>query len=47
MGTARMDKAKEALSLFLRSLPQDVFFNVYSFGGNYKAMFENSSPYSN
>jgi hypothetical protein len=46
MRTVRMDKAKEALSFFLRSLPQDVFFNVFSFGDNYKAMFGNSLPYS-
>lgn len=46
MGTARMDKAKEALSFFLRSLPQDIYFNIYSFGDGYRTVFPNSSAYS-
>ena len=47
MGKVRMDKAKEALSFFLRSLPQDVYYNVYSFGDAYKKVFEDSFPYNN
>lgn len=35
MGGGRMEKAKEALTLFIQSLPQDTYFNVFSFGSNY------------
>lgn len=46
MEGVRINKAKEALAYFLRSLPQDSFFNVWSFGGDYKPLFEESKPYS-
>jgi len=42
-----MNKAKEALSFFLRSLPQDIYFNIYSFGDGHRKVFEASSQYSN
>ena len=32
MEGARINKAKEALILFIKSLPQDTYFNVVSFG---------------
>ena len=35
MGGVRIEKAKEALSLFIKSLPEGCYFNVYSFGSNF------------
>ncbi|RIB09289.1 hypothetical protein C2G38_2108988, partial [Gigaspora rosea] len=41
-----MKKASEALQLLLRSLPEDCFFNVISFGSQFDSLFEKSQPYS-
>ena len=41
-----MEKAKEALILFIKSLPEDTFFNVISFGSNNTKLFPNSKKYS-
>lgn len=46
MGGTRIKKAVEALTLFIKSLPQDTYFNVVSFGSNYQNMFEKSVRYS-
>ena len=35
-----MDLAISALQVFVKSLPIDVLFNIYSFGSTYKKMFE-------
>ena len=47
MGGARIEKAKEALILFVKSLPQDTYFNVVSFGSNSQKMFAHSVKYVN
>ena len=46
MGGSRIEKAKEALILFIKSLPQDSFFNVVSFGSSSETMFPKSVQYS-
>lgn len=46
MSGARIDKAKEALVMFLKSLPEDSYFNVISFGDSSKRMFDRSEKYS-
>lgn len=46
MSGSRIDKAKEALNLFIKSLPEDTFFNIYSFGSSYEPLFAKSVRYS-
>ena len=40
MSGGRIQKAKEALTLFLKSLPIDSYFNVISFGSSFEVMFK-------
>ena len=43
----RMELAKEALSLFVHSLPDGCKFNVYSFGSIFERMFgDGAEPYN-
>ena len=44
LGT-RVERAKKALLLFLKSLPQDSYFQIYSFGSSYSTLFTNSKRY--
>ncbi|CAD8214664.1 unnamed protein product [Paramecium octaurelia] len=46
MSGSRIRKAKEALILFLKSLPQDSEFNVISFGSQFKTLWKDSKTYS-
>ncbi|CAK70304.1 unnamed protein product (macronuclear) [Paramecium tetraurelia] len=46
MSGSRISKAKEALILFLKSLPQDSEFNIISFGSNFYSLWNESKMYS-
>jgi len=45
MNWKRIEMAKQALILFLKSLPFDSYFNIYSFGDKFIKMFETSQKY--
>lgn len=38
--------AKEAIRLFVRSLPEGSKFNIYSFGSNFTSLFPESVDYT-
>jgi uncharacterized protein with von Willebrand factor type A (vWA) domain len=42
MSGSRMNQAKDALLLFLKSLPANSFFNVVSFGSRYECLLNES-----
>ena len=46
MGVEPMKKAAQALELLLRSLPEDCYFNVVSFGSKHDSLFPKSHLYS-
>ena len=41
-----MKKAARALELLLRSIPEDCYFNVVSFGSHHDSLFPKSQLYS-
>ena len=46
MSGSGIQKATEALKIFLNSMPVGSYFNVLSFGSNFKYMFDTSKEYS-
>lgn len=47
MGGQRIEKAKQALILFIKSLPEDSYFNVVSFGSGSSSIFGEGVRYTN
>jgi len=43
MDGSSMELAKEALQLFLHSMPMDCYFNIWSFGSHFSSLFQNGS----
>jgi len=43
MGGSRIQHAREVLQLFMRSLPEDCYFNIVGFGSNHRMLFPNGS----
>lgn len=46
MRGSRIELAKEALQIFLRSLPENCLFNIVGFGTTHKRLFKDSSVYN-
>ena len=46
MGGSRIKHAQEVLQLFMRSLPQDCYFNIVGFGSRHTSLFPNSVKYN-
>jgi hypothetical protein len=46
MSGVRISKAKEALLLFVKSLPSECYFNIVSFGSEFVKMWEKPQKYS-
>jgi len=46
MGGRKIEMLRDALAVFLKSLPKRSHFNIYSFGSTFSSLWEKSQPYS-
>jgi hypothetical protein len=46
MGGRKIEMLRDALAVFLKSLPERSHFNIYSFGSTFSSLWEKSRPYS-
>jgi hypothetical protein len=46
MGGPKIQALKQALTVFLKSMPVGVVFNICSFGSSYSFLWDNSKPYT-
>ena len=46
MGGSKMNTLRDAMTVFLKSLPKECHLNIYSFGSNYLSLWEKSRQYS-
>lgn len=46
MGGQKIEMLRDALAVFLKSLPERSHFNIYSFGSTFSSLWEKSQPYS-
>lgn len=46
MGGSKMSTLRDAMTVFLKSLPKECHLNIYSFGSNYSSLWEKSRQYS-
>jgi hypothetical protein len=46
MGGSKMDTLRDAMTVFLKSLPKECHLNIYSFGNSYSSLWEKSRQYS-
>ncbi|KAJ5080791.1 von willebrand factor a domain-containing protein 5a [Anaeramoeba ignava] len=46
MSGLRIQSVRETLNVFLHSLPQNSYFNIYGFGSNFEKLFDKSEKYN-
>ena len=46
MGGSRIQHAREVMQLFMRSLPQDCYFNIVGFGSRHTSLYPQSKKYN-